>query len=624
MLLQRCVYADDLPYRVEVFEMVTDDSVHYHLDTEILCLLKGKVHLRNGYCHYELQAGDIFTNSAHEVHQLTRAEEGTLIARIHINTHYFSQFFPDLSKACYRTYTRKEHSRDRKYERLRELLFQLLLKHAVESSNSRNECIRIIADLIKVLDQHFNLFSIDKDLIVGIDKSNWINIARISRICQYIYQHYDENITLNDLSQMEHLNSFYLSHLIKELTGMSFRDLLCLARVEMSEILLLDTDDSVSSIAKAVGFSTTAYYEKFFTHWFRHTPSEHRALYSSQMRSELDPIVQKTVSKEEQARLVRQLYAAHRVRIRDKSLTPSITLNASTHLQAPAMAHFSGKLSLAVTTEDYRALGSGLVSLLSPLHIDRVLVPRDRENPEDCRKLVHLLRAAGYTVCHGAYRPDLPDARPGNDTLLLPVHLLRGYMSRESASVGTFPLRDKTGSGHILQGGSGLVTAQGIKKPVYYMLQMLSGIEGDIICRGNQYCVLRESGEPDHGAVRIFVYHCSGDLDAALHSAADKAELRSAVNEYMEEVTVEISIKLPMGLYAVEKFELSKNRNIFAHLSAMDFRENCVTDLPLSAELYAGAPTLETYVDDVRTVLSITFSTKGVGLQGAIIRRIPS
>ena len=92
----------------------------------------------------------------------------------------------------------------------------------------------------------------------------------------------------------------------------------------------------------------------------------------------------------------------------------------------------------------------------------------------------------------------------------------------------------------------------------------------------------------------------------------------------MEEVTVEISIKLPMGLYAVEKFELSKNRNIFAHLSAMDFRENCVTDLPLSAELYSGAPTLETYVDDVRTVLSITFSTKGVGLQGAIIRRIPS
>ena len=37
-------------------------------------------------------------------------------------------------------------------------------------------------------------------------------------------------------------------------------------------------------------------------------------------------------------------------------------------------------------------------------------------------------------------------------------------------------------------------------------------------------------------------------------------------------------------------------------------------------EIYSGAPVLEIYPDDVRTVLNIHFTIKGVGAQMAIIR----
>jgi len=88
---------------------------------------------------------------------------------------------------------------------------------------------------------------------------------------------------------MEHLSTFHLSHLIRRYTGMSFRDFLCFARVERSEIPLLDTNKKISQISKEVGFSTTAYYEKFFCKWYGHSPQVHRDSYQPLVMSIVNP-----------------------------------------------------------------------------------------------------------------------------------------------------------------------------------------------------------------------------------------------------------------------------------------------------------------------------------------------
>ena len=122
----------------------------------------------------------------------------------------------------------------------------------------------MMVDVIKYVDKYFNLFAFDNDVVVNFESSNQITIDRISRIISYIYEFHSEQITLNDLADMEHLSTFYLSHIIKDYTGMNFREFLCFARVEWSEIDLLETNKKISRIARDVGFSTTSYYEKYF------------------------------------------------------------------------------------------------------------------------------------------------------------------------------------------------------------------------------------------------------------------------------------------------------------------------------------------------------------------------
>ena len=86
---------------------------------------------------------------------------------------------------------------------------------------------------------------------------------------------------MDELAKIEHLSTFYLSHFIREHIRLSFQEFLSFARVEMSEIPLLETEKKISVIARESGFSTTSYYEKFFSKWFGHTPAEYRSIFTS-------------------------------------------------------------------------------------------------------------------------------------------------------------------------------------------------------------------------------------------------------------------------------------------------------------------------------------------------------
>ena len=57
----------------------------------------------------------------------------------------------------------------------------------------------------------------------------------------------------------------------------------------MSEIPPLVTNDKISTVAKKDGYSTTAYYEKFFREWFGHSPQEHRVLFQTHILNESNP-----------------------------------------------------------------------------------------------------------------------------------------------------------------------------------------------------------------------------------------------------------------------------------------------------------------------------------------------
>lgn len=103
---------------------------------------------------------------------------------------------------------------------------------------------------------------------------------RSSRECdlvrRYIDNHFKENLTLDQLAQLAHLNKYYLSHTFRREFGTSPINYLISRRIEESRFLLRETDHTLSLIAQILGFSSLSYFSQCFRRVEGVSPLEYR------------------------------------------------------------------------------------------------------------------------------------------------------------------------------------------------------------------------------------------------------------------------------------------------------------------------------------------------------------
>lgn len=95
-------------------------------------------------------------------------------------------------------------------------------------------------------------------------------------IKQYIDSHYQENIVLDRLAEVSHLNKFYLSHIFAKAFGISPITYLLERRILHSKELLKSTDFSITQIAHTTGFSSANYFSQSFKRYTGLTPAVYR------------------------------------------------------------------------------------------------------------------------------------------------------------------------------------------------------------------------------------------------------------------------------------------------------------------------------------------------------------
>ena len=93
----------------------------------------------------------------------------------------------------------------------------------------------------------------------------------------YIYNHYREKITLDDMARLTDYSPSYFSRLFKEKAGCSFTDYLSQVRVQSSKADLATTDLSIPQIAARSGFSSANYFTRVFKRVTGITPAYYRA-----------------------------------------------------------------------------------------------------------------------------------------------------------------------------------------------------------------------------------------------------------------------------------------------------------------------------------------------------------
>ena len=98
----------------------------------------------------------------------------------------------------------------------------------------------------------------------------------IRRALRYIAAHYAEPLHVSDVAAQLHLSPDYFATLFRQTVGESFNAYLMRIRIEESKLLLLSTNDSLTDIAIATGFSDQSYFCKVFKKHMGISPGRYR------------------------------------------------------------------------------------------------------------------------------------------------------------------------------------------------------------------------------------------------------------------------------------------------------------------------------------------------------------
>lgn len=102
------------------------------------------------------------------------------------------------------------------------------------------------------------------------------DITLQKKMVSYIYQHYAEALSLEDIASAGNISRSKCCIIFKKYLQQSPVDFLNAYRLEVSRNLLKDTTYSITQIAVSCGFNHLSYFSKMFVNKYGYTPSEYR------------------------------------------------------------------------------------------------------------------------------------------------------------------------------------------------------------------------------------------------------------------------------------------------------------------------------------------------------------
>lgn len=104
---------------------------------------------------------------------------------------------------------------------------------------------------------------------------------RFLYICDYINEHYSDDLTLDDIANLSGFSKFHFSRLFKQFTNVSFYKYLNIKRIENAEKLLINKELTITDVALRCGFNSLSAFIRMFRIIKDCTPTEFKTMYTS-------------------------------------------------------------------------------------------------------------------------------------------------------------------------------------------------------------------------------------------------------------------------------------------------------------------------------------------------------
>lgn len=111
--------------------------------------------------------------------------------------------------------------------------------------------------------------------------------SKVYSVARHIHAHYQEDLSLEGLSQQFGISTSYLSHRFKDVTGFSVTDYIQMTRIRNAQALLINTKIPITEISEPCGFNCFSQFNRVFRKHIGMSPSTFRKQYQAQ-RSIID------------------------------------------------------------------------------------------------------------------------------------------------------------------------------------------------------------------------------------------------------------------------------------------------------------------------------------------------
>ncbi len=216
---------------------------------------------------YQLKQGDVLLIPPNVLHRSIGSE-----------TSYYSRVLMDIPKDVFETEFREKYETETtkhiyKIPKKRRAFFESLIeKLEYEYSNNDGYSDYLIRKYVNEI----LIFLMRMDKGYTFSYSSLTSNRVISSATLYMSEHYEKQLSLDDVAREVGMSKSHFCRLFKEKTGFNFSDYLTGVRINEATKLLLDTDLSITEIASRCGYNDSAYFAMIFKKVKGVTPLKYR------------------------------------------------------------------------------------------------------------------------------------------------------------------------------------------------------------------------------------------------------------------------------------------------------------------------------------------------------------
>lgn len=248
--------------------------IHWHDLLEINLVLSGEMEVVRNNRTFRVGEGELMVLNRDDVHSIASESEDLLYVQLHLNMQEFNQYIPDIWTVLVYCSPEDNDAVQRNLKAEIKSHISNIVRLMDEQSNNIDAEKAIIYYCIDILSSLKMAFGAFADSKAGGKNEEQAN--RVWKIIDYIYDHYDQKLSLSEVAGHVYVSDDYLSKILKKYTGRGFEEFVGSVRAEMSIRLLLNTDKSITDIAYECGFSAPKYYNATFEKNYGCKPVDYR------------------------------------------------------------------------------------------------------------------------------------------------------------------------------------------------------------------------------------------------------------------------------------------------------------------------------------------------------------